>query len=54
MANYSKVTERLIRILSDDIIILMADKVQNSDYCPEENPQQIHQRLLHSARVTES
>jgi hypothetical protein len=62
MANCSTVAERLIRILSDDPIILMTDEAHfsltgcvnklNFQYWAEENPQQLHQRLVHSARVT--
>jgi hypothetical protein len=62
MANHSMVAEHLFRILSDDLIILMTDEAhfhlfgcgnkENFHYWAEENPQQLHQRPLHSARVT--
>jgi hypothetical protein len=62
MANYSTAAERLIRILSDDVIILMTDVAlnhlsgcvnrQNFRYWAEENPLQFQQRPLHRARVT--
>jgi hypothetical protein len=62
MANCSMVAGRLIRILSDDVITLMTDEAhvhlsvcvnkQNFRYWAEENPQQLHQQPLHSARVT--
>jgi hypothetical protein len=62
MANRSTVAERLIGILSDDVIILTTDEAyfhlsgcvnkQNPRYWAEENPQQLHQRPRHSARVT--
>jgi hypothetical protein len=42
MANHSMAAEHLIKILSDNVIILMTD----------ENPQQLHQQPLHNARVT--
>jgi hypothetical protein len=55
------VAEHLIGILSN-VIILMTDNAhfhlpgcvnkQYFRYRPEENPQQLHQRPLHSARVT--
>jgi hypothetical protein len=53
------IAECLIRILSKDVIIRMADEEQfylsgcvnkqNFHYCAEENPQQLHQWPLHSA-----
>jgi hypothetical protein len=62
VANRSRVAERLIRILSDDVIILMTDEAHlqlsgcfntlNFRYWAEENPQRLHQRPRHSARVT--
>jgi hypothetical protein len=62
MANCSMVAERLIRILSDNVIILMTDEAHfhlpdcvnkhNFHYWTEENPQQLYQQPLHSARVT--
>jgi hypothetical protein len=62
MANRSTLAEHLIRILSNNVIFLMTDEAhfhisgcvnkQNFHYWAEENPQQLHQRLLHSARVT--
>jgi hypothetical protein len=55
------VAERLIGILSDDVI-LMTDEANfhlsggvykyNFRYLAEENPQWLHQRPLHGARVT--
>jgi hypothetical protein len=61
MANRSTVAERLIGILSDDVIIIMIDEAHFHLSVPaniifahwrEENPQQLHQRPLHSAHVT--
>jgi hypothetical protein len=62
VANRSTVTERLIGILSDDAIILMAAEAhfrlsacvnkQNFQYWPEENPPHHQQRPLHSECVT--
>jgi hypothetical protein len=62
MANRSRVAERLIGNLSDDVIILMTDQAyfhlsgcvtkQIFRFWAEENPQQLHQRPLHSARMT--
>jgi hypothetical protein len=59
MANRSIVAECLIRILYDDINILMTDEAhlhlsgrankQNYPSWVEENPQQFHQRPLHAA-----
>jgi hypothetical protein len=53
MANHSTVAERLIGILSDDVIILLTDEThfhlsgcvnkQNFFYLAEENPQQLHE-----------
>jgi hypothetical protein len=65
MANRRTVTEHLIRILSDDVIILNTDEAffhlsgcankRNFRYWAEGDPQQLrHQRLLHSAHVTVS
>jgi hypothetical protein len=61
MANRSTVAERLIGILSDDVIIIMRDEAhfqlsgcvnkQHFGYWAEENPQQLHQWSLHTARV---
>jgi hypothetical protein len=61
MAKPSRVDDHLIGILADDVI-LMTDEahfhlsgcVNKQDFrCrAEENPQQLHQRPLHSARVT--
>jgi hypothetical protein len=62
MANRITVAKSLIRILSDDVIILMADeahfhstvcvKRQNYRYWAEENPQQLHRQPHHSGCVT--
>jgi hypothetical protein len=62
MAKCSTVAERLIRILSDDVVILMTDEAhfylpgyvnkQNFQYWAEENPHQLHQQPLHNAHVT--
>jgi hypothetical protein len=56
MTNRDTVAERLIGILSDDVIIRVTDEAhfhkQNFRYWTEENPQQLHQRPLPSARVT--
>jgi hypothetical protein len=62
IANHSMVAEHLIEILSNDVIILMTDEAhfhlsgcvnkQNFQYWAEENPQQFHQRPLHSTRIT--
>jgi hypothetical protein len=62
MTTRSTVAERVIGILSKDIIILMTDEShfrlfgcvnnENFRYWAEENPQQLHQRLLHTPRVT--
>jgi hypothetical protein len=62
VANRCTVAERLIGILSDDVIILMTAEAQfhlsgcvnkqNVRCWAEENPQQLHQRPLHNARVT--
>jgi hypothetical protein len=62
MANRSRVAERLIGILSEDVIILMTDEAHfHLSGClnklkfrswAEENPLQVHQRPLHIARVS--
>jgi hypothetical protein len=62
MANYSTVAEHLIGILFNSVIILMTDEAHshlsgcvnkwNLCNCVEENPQQLHQRPLHSVHVT--
>jgi hypothetical protein len=62
MVLVQELSDCLIRILSNDVIILMTDEAnfhlsgcvnkQNFHYWAEENPQQIHQRPLHSGRVT--
>jgi hypothetical protein len=55
--NRSTVAERVIGILSKDVIILMTDEShflsgcvnkQNFRYWAEKNPQQLHQRSLHT------
>jgi hypothetical protein len=62
-ANHSMVAEHLIRILSDNVINLMTDEAyfnlsgcfNKSYHCwAQEDPQQLHQRPLHNARVTAS
>jgi hypothetical protein len=60
--NRSKVAERLIGILSDDVIVLMTDearfhfsgfvKKENFRCWTEKDPQQLYERPLHCARVT--
>jgi hypothetical protein len=61
VANRSTVAERLIRIMSDDVILVTDEahfhlsgcvNKQNFRCWAEENPQQLHQLPLHSARVT--
>jgi hypothetical protein len=62
MANHSRVVERLIGMLSGDVIILMTAEAHfhlsdcsnkyNFPYFVEENPQQHHQRPHHIAYVT--
>jgi hypothetical protein len=61
MANCSMVAEHLIGSLSNNAINLMTDEAhfhlsgcvneQNFRYRAKENPQQLHQQSLHSARV---
>jgi hypothetical protein len=62
MANRGTATKRLIGILSEAVIVLMTDEAyfhfagflnkQNFRCWAEEDPQQLHQRPLHCARVT--
>jgi hypothetical protein len=63
MASLSTVAECVIGILPDDVIFMtdearfhLAGCVNKQNFCywTEENPQQLHQRPLHSARVTGS
>jgi hypothetical protein len=60
MANRNTASERLMEILSGDVIVLMTDEEHfhssdnkhNFGCWAEEIPQQLHQRPLRSARVT--
>jgi hypothetical protein len=62
IANRSTVAEHLVGILSDYVIISKTNEAhfhlsgcvnkQNFRCWPEDNPQQLHQRPLHSALVT--
>jgi hypothetical protein len=62
MANCSMVAEHLIRILYNNVIILMTHEAhfhlsgcvnkQNFRYWAQKNPQQLYQQSLHDACVT--
>jgi hypothetical protein len=63
MANRSTVAERLIGILSDDVILMTDDAYfhlsgcvskQNFRCWAKKNPQQLHQRPLHIAYVNDT